>query len=110
MATLFGIDIASIVRGATKGQLFVGTLVRKTKTGLKNYVFEGSPGDSDEAINVQARSSTSRSTIIIIALSITPHTVPRNQDIIKFNNLEYTILSIDTDGAEATHTCRVALK
>ena len=110
MADLFGIDIAGLIYDATNGQLISGTLARKTKNGIKNFVFEGAPDDLEETVNAQALSSTTKQRIVIIARSIVPTTTPRNRDILKFQDKEFTILSVTTDGAEATHTCFVSLR
>ena len=108
MTVLFGVDIPAVIYSATQGQLIAGTLVRKTKKGIRNFVFEGAPGDIDEALNVQAVSSVTKSSIVIIANSIVPPTVPENQDLIEFNGESYKVLSIETDSAEATYTCHVS--
>ena len=108
MTVLFGVDIPAVIHSATQGQLIGGTIKRKTKNGIRNFVFEGAPGDIDEALNVQAVSTRTKSTIIIIANSIVPTTTPQNQDVLEFNSESYNVLSIETDSAEATYTCHVS--
>lgn len=107
---LFGVNVANVIRSVTQGQLVAGTLIRRTRTGIKNYVFEGAPDDTDEALNAQSVATSAKSTIIIIANSIVPKSIPLTSDILNFNNQNYKILSIETDGAEATYTCHVSLR
>ena len=110
MATLFGVDVAALVRTATSGQLFAGTITRRINRQFFNYTFEGVPGTNEEVINNQALSTSTSLTILIIANSISPRTTPLFQDTIKLLNKEYVIVSVETDSAEATHTCTVSLK
>ena len=107
MAVIFGVDIPALVRNATQGQLFAGTLTRIVNKIPKSYVFEGIPGGDEETINAQAVSTSSSDVITIIANSITPKTTPRIQDSIRMQDKEYSIVGIKADPAEATFTCIV---
>jgi len=110
MPNIFGIDIANIVYSSTRGQLFAGTLIRRLNKQIQNYTFEGVLGTVEEAINNQSFTKSMHQEITIIANSITPKTKPIFQDTLKLLDKEYTIIAVDTDPAEATHICKVALK
>ena len=109
MPRIFGIDIAGIVRANTRGQLFTGILSRRVQGTTKNFVFEGVPVIDKESQNIQALSKSGQANIMIIAESILPKTIPRIKDEILLNDKRYSISTIETDPAEATHTCVVSV-
>ena len=108
MPRIFGINVAGIVHSSTRGQLFAGTLSRRTVGSTKNYAFEGVAITESESQNIQALSKIGYSSIMIIAESISPKTMPRVRDELLLNSKKYSVLAVETDPAEATHICSVS--
>ena len=75
----------------------------------KNYAFEGVPITESESQNIQALSKSVYSSIMIIAESISPKTVPRLKDELLLSDKKYIILAVEPDPAEATYTCLVSM-